>query len=125
MVGIYHLVIRRFIVVKNRSQGVIIHLPVGKINVIYTYIYNVYIYIYLYIYNYSFDVTMGSCDGAEVCELSVIFMLSLTGNKYNPNKIGLCGDDGLTIFKNTSDHNLNKLKRFFKKCLRTKVQILL
>ena len=50
MVGIYHLVIRRFIVVKNRSQGVIIHLPVGKINVIYTYIYNIYIYIYIYTY---------------------------------------------------------------------------
>ena len=30
---------------------------------------------------------MGSYDGAEVCEISVIFMLSLTRNKYNPNDI--------------------------------------
>ena len=64
---------------------------------------------------------MGSYDGAEICGLSGIFMLSLTGNKYNPNNIGLYRDDGLVIFKNITGHNLNKLKRFFKKCLRTKV----
>ena len=64
---------------------------------------------------------MGSYDGAEVCELSSIFMLSLTGNKYNLNNIRLYRDGGLVIFKNTSGHNLNKLKRFFKNCLRTKV----
>ena len=64
---------------------------------------------------------MGSYDGAEVCELSGIFMLSLIGNKYNPNNIGLYGDDGLAIFEYTSSRSLNKLKRFFKKCLRTKV----
>ena len=57
----------------------------------------------------------------EVCELSGIFVLSLIGNKYNPNNIGLYRDDGLAIFENTSGRNLNKLKRFFKKCLRTKV----
>ena len=64
---------------------------------------------------------MGSYDGAEVCELSGIFMLSLIGNKYSPNNIGLYRDDGLTIFKSTSGRNLNKSKRFFKKYLRTKV----
>ena len=64
---------------------------------------------------------MGSYDRAEVCALSSVFMLSLIGNKYNPNNIGLYRDDGLAIFKNTSGRNLNKLKRFFKKCLRTKV----
>ena len=47
----------------------------------------------------SFDVTMGSYDGAEVCELIGIFMLSLIGNKYNPNNIGLYRDDGLAVFK--------------------------
>ena len=70
---------------------------------------------------YNFDVAMGSYDGAEVCERSGIFMLSLTGNKYNPNNICLYRDDGLEIFKNTSGRNLNKLKRLKKKCLRTKV----
>ena len=57
---------------------------------------------------------MGSYDGVEVCELSGIFMLSLSGNKYNSNNIGLYRDDGLAIFKNTSGRNLNKSKRFFK-----------
>ena len=52
---------------------------------IYIYIYNIYIFIhiycvYIYIYIYIFDVTMGSYHGAEVCELSSIFTLSLTGN---------------------------------------------
>ena len=48
-------------------------------------------------------------------------MLSLTGDKYNGNNIGQHRDDGLPIFKNKSGRNLNKLRRFLKKCLRTKV----
>ena len=32
---------------------------------------------------------MVSYDGVEVCELSSIFMLSLTDSKYNPNNIEL------------------------------------
>ena len=45
------------------------------------YIYIIYIlYIYIYLYIYNFNVTMGSYDGAEVCELSGIFVLSLTLN---------------------------------------------
>ena len=69
----------------------------------------------------SFDVTMESYDGAEVCELIGIFMLSLIGNKYNANNIGLYRDDGLAVFKNTSGPYLKILKRLFKLCLRTKV----
>ena len=63
---------------------------------------------------------MRSCHGIEVCALSGIFMLSLIGNKYNPNNTEY-RDDGLGIFKNTKGCNLNKLKRLFKKYLRTKV----
>ena len=48
-------------------------------------------------------------------------MLSLIGNKYNPNNIRLYRDDGLAIFKNINGCNLNKLKRFFKTCLKAKV----
>ena len=69
----------------------------------------------------NFDVTMGSYDGAEVCELIGIFMLSLIGNKHNPNNIGLYRDDGLAVLKIKVARNLKKLKRLFKKCLRTKV----
>ena len=75
----------------------------------------------IYIYIYNFDGTTGSYDVVEVCELSGIFMLSLTSKKYNLNNIGLYRDDVLAIFKNTSVRNLNKLKRFFRKCLRTRV----
>ena len=57
---------------------------------------------------------MGSYDGAEVWELSGIFMLSLIANKYNPNNIGLYRNDGLAIFKNTGSSNLNNLKNFSK-----------
>ena len=63
---------------------------------------------------------MGSYDGAEVCELIGIFMLSLIGNKYNLNNIGLYRDDGLAVFKNTSGSQSEKIKRLFKKFLRTR-----
>ena len=48
-----------------------------------------------------FYVTLVSYDGADVCRLIGIFMLSLIGNKYNPNIIGLYRDDGFAVFKNT------------------------
>ena len=67
---------------------------------------------------------MGSYDGVEVCVLSGIFMFNLTGYKLNPNNIALYREDGLIVFKNTSSRNMNKLKRFFKNCLRTKFWIL-
>ena len=38
-------------------------------------------------------------------------MLSLIGNKYNPNNIGLYRDDGLAVFKNTS--GLQSVQRMF------------
>ena len=51
MLGICHLVIRGFIVVKNRSQGINQNQPVGKINEIHICIYiHIYIHIYIYIY---------------------------------------------------------------------------
>ena len=56
---------------------------------------------------------MGSYDGAEVCELIGIFMLSLIGNKYNPNHIALYRDDGLAVFKNTSGQQCEKMKKTF------------
>ena len=63
-----------------------------------------------------FDVTRGSYDGAEVCELIGIFMLSLIGNKYNPNSIGLYRDDGWQFLKirNTSSPHSEKMKDFSK-----------
>ena len=68
----------------------------------------------------NFDVTMGSYDGAGVCELIRIFMLSLIGNKYNPNNIGLYRDDGLAVFKNTWDPQSEKIKKTFQKIFKNK-----
>ena len=57
-----------------------------------------------------FDVTMGSYDGAETCELIGAYMLSLRAPKVK-NEVGLYRDDGLAICKATP----KKLKKPSKK----------
>ena len=49
-----------------------------------------------------FDVTMGSFDGAEVCELIGRFLLDNLSEKYGKNNVGLYRDDGLVLLKNAS-----------------------
>ena len=49
-----------------------------------------------------FDVTMGSFDGAEVCELIGIFLLNNLSEKYGKNNVGLYRDDGLVLLRNAS-----------------------
>ena len=44
-----------------------------------------------------FDVTMGSYDGAEVCELVGLFMLDKLSNIFEKNLVGLYRDDGLAV----------------------------
>ena len=44
--------------------------------------------------SHNFDVKKGL---SEVCQLISIFMLSLFGNKFRPNSIGLYRDDGLAV----------------------------
>ena len=50
--------------------------------------------------NDMFDVTVGSYDGAETCELIGIYMLSLTASKFK-DEVGLYRDDGLAVCKAT------------------------
>ena len=69
----------------------------------------------------NFDVAMGSYGGAEVCELIGIFMFSLIGNIYNHNNIRLYRDNGLTVFKNTSGPQSEKIKMTFQKMFKNKV----
>ena len=45
-----------------------------------------------------FDVTMGSYDGAEICELVGLFVLNLS-NHLGKSNVGLYRDDGLAIVK--------------------------
>ena len=46
----------------------------------------------------AFDVTMGSFDGAEICELVGLFILSKLKDKFG-NDLGLYRDDGLAVLK--------------------------
>ena len=65
-------------------------------------------------------VTMGAYDGAEICELIGIFMLSLLGTKYGSKNIGLYRDDGLSIFRNVSGPDLEKIKKHIQKIFKEK-----
>ena len=60
--------------------------------------------------NSSFDVTMGSYDGTEVCELVGLFILNDLCNEYGKDNIGLYRDDGLAIFKHTSRPQAERIK---------------
>ena len=45
--------------------------------------------------------TMGSCDGAETCELVGVYMLSLITPKFK-GQVGLYRDDGLAVCNATA-----------------------
>ena len=59
--------------------------------------------------NDLFDVTMGSFDGAETCELVGCYLLSLLMEKYGQN-IVLYRDDGLAAFDKTAQE-IEKIKK--------------
>ena len=61
--------------------------------------------------NSSFDVTMGSYDGAEVCELVGLFILNGLSSEYGKESIGLYRDDGLAIFKNISGPQAERIRK--------------
>ena len=54
---------------------------------------------------------MGAFDGAEICELVGTYLLSLIGEKYNKDDVGLYRDDGLAIFKDTSGPQNERIKK--------------
>ena len=64
----------------------------------------------------NFDVSMG----AKVWELIGIFMLSILSKHINKNHTGLYRDDGLTILKNNSGPEAEKLKKKFQKLFKEK-----
>ena len=57
------------------------------------------------------DVTMGAYDGEEVCQLVRTFLLDKISKKYDKNSIGLHRDDGLSVFINKSDTQLERIKK--------------
>ena len=58
-----------------------------------------------------FDITMGSFDGAETCELVGCYLLSCLTKKYG-NSIGLYRDDGLAAF-NSNPQQIERIKKGF------------
>ena len=60
-----------------------------------------------------FDVTMGSYDEVEVCELVGLFMLNKLRTKFSNDNIGLYRDDGLATFRNMGPRTADKIKKQF------------
>ena len=61
----------------------------------------------------DFDVTMGSFDGAELCELVGLYILHILGEKYGKHRIGLYRDDGLACFGYTSGPQADRIRKDF------------
>jgi hypothetical protein len=61
--------------------------------------------------NPLFDVTMGSYDGAEVCELVGLFILDSLAKKYGKERVGLYRDDGLILLSGTSARLADKARK--------------
>ena len=53
-----------------------------------------------------FDVTVGSYDGAEVCELVGIYLLSLPASI-----IDKCWDDGLILLRNVNEQEMDRVRK--------------
>ena len=62
-----------------------------------------------------FDVTMGAYDDAEVCELVGTFFLDKISEKYEKNSIDLYRYDRLSVFKNKSGTQLERIKKNLQK----------
>ena len=59
----------------------------------------------------TFDVTMGSFDGAEICELVGLYALNKLSARFDSNNIGLYRDDGLALIKGTSPRLADKERK--------------
>ena len=60
-----------------------------------------------------FDVTMGAYVNVEECELVGTFVLDKINKKYDGNSISLCRNNGLSVFKNESGTQLERIKKSF------------
>ena len=58
-----------------------------------------------------FDVTVGSYDGAEICELADFYILPHLETIINKNDMGLYRDDGLLILRGTNGQKTDKTRK--------------
>ena len=66
-----------------------------------------------------FDVTMGSYDGAEICELVGLYILNLLSPQLGKEQVGLYRDDGLATTQLSgpaADRARKDITRIFKSC---------
>ena len=61
----------------------------------------------------DFDVTMGSFNSAELCELVGLYILQILGEKYGKHSRGLYRDDGLACFEYTGGLQADRIRRFY------------
>ena len=75
----------------------------------------------------DFDVPIGCCDGAEICELIGSYLLYQLSNIFDKESVGLYRDDGLGVLKSLSGPEMERKKKaivkLFKDCgLRITIQ---
>ena len=58
-----------------------------------------------------FDVTMGSYDGAEICELVGIYILTRLATIIKKSDCGLYRDDGLVITRNVNGQQIDRTRK--------------
>ena len=78
--------------------------------------------------NENFDVTMGSWDGAETCELVGLYLLNKICSIIPKQSVGLYRDDGLALIDNANGPMMNRIRKDLHKCfknegLKIKVEI--
>ena len=61
--------------------------------------------------NLLFDVTMGSFDGTEVCELVGLNLLNKIKPLLGSNNVGLYRDDGLAIVHEANGSTVDRLRK--------------
>ena len=54
---------------------------------------------------------MGSYDGAKICELLGIYILSRQSNIIDKRNCGLYRDDGLLVFRNVNGQKLDRIRK--------------
>ena len=59
----------------------------------------------------TFDVTMGSYDGADLCELIGIYIQSLLTNILSKDNMGLYRDDGLFILHKRNRQQTDRIRK--------------
>ena len=59
----------------------------------------------------EFDATMGSFDGAEICELVGLYLLHHLAKIFGKEAVGLYRDDGLAILRNASGPDAERVRK--------------